>query len=599
MSHWWEDKESAHKKLVPLVGNIREHQNYRHVENLRHLRLYGNFEILGLNSYQYNQPSATRGLDHRVTLNIVQSCVDTAASKIAKNTPRPMFLTSGGSPKQQKKAKMLQKFIDGAFYETRINQTTPLTFLDAGVFGLGGVKVYSRFAKICAERVNVDEILVDDAEGFYGTPRNLYQTKAVSREILLKAYPKHKAAINALPRVDGATTYPAMDFADLVQVNEAWHLPTRDDAKDGRHVICIEGADLENEVWERSGFPFAWYRWNPKLFGFYAQGLAEQLLGLQVEINKILRIIQVAQHLLSTPAVYVEKGSEVLTSHLNNMIGRIIKYRGTLPQVISHGAINPELYQHLERLYAKAFEIAGISQLSAQSKKPEGLDSGKALREFNDIESERFMQAGKRWEQYHVEISRLFIQEAREIAKKEPEFAVRAKNKRFIEKIKWAEVDVPEDEYIIQTFPTSGLSQTPSGRLKEVQEWLQSGMVDVDTGRELLDFPDLEAHESVKSASRKLVREVVSKILEDDEYTSPDQFWDLAYCVSYGTMSYNRAMLDGADNDSLELLTRFIETANSLLQASQPAPAPAPGGMPELGQPQAPPVSDLMPLDAA
>ena len=54
--------------------------------------------------------------------------------------------------------------------------------------------------------------------------------------------------------------------------------------------------------------------------------------------------------------------------------------------------ISQDLFMHLDRLYNRSFEIAGISQLSAQSSKPSGLDSGRALREFSDIESERFQR---------------------------------------------------------------------------------------------------------------------------------------------------------------------------------------------------------------
>jgi hypothetical protein len=44
--------------------------------------------------------------------------------------------------------------------------------------------------------------------------------------------------------------------------------------------------------------------------------------------------------------------------------------------------MHPEVYSHMERLFGKAYEIAGISELSATGKKPPGLESGAALEDL-------------------------------------------------------------------------------------------------------------------------------------------------------------------------------------------------------------------------
>ena len=49
--------------------------------------------------------------------------------------------------------------------------------------------------------------------------------------------------------------------------------------------------------------------------GFFGQGLAEQLQGLQLEINKTLRTIQVSMHLVSVPKQLVEASSKLVSSH--------------------------------------------------------------------------------------------------------------------------------------------------------------------------------------------------------------------------------------------------------------------------------------------
>jgi hypothetical protein len=595
-NYWWNAKEGeANQGLSQIVRHLRENQNYRHEDNLRHVRLYGNMDVVGLSTGNYSRPNAA-GINHRVTLNVIKSCVDTAQAKIAKNKPRPTFLTEGGNPKKQRQAKNLQKFIDGLFYKAKVRETTPKCFVDGGVFGTALVKVFSQKKEIFVERSNPDEILVDDAEGFYGSPKNLYQTKAISRNALKQRFPKYKDLIENLPRADQEKSFFRNDHADLVEVYEGWRLPNDFESKDGKHVLAVNGADLVYEPWTRPNFPFAKFTWSDRIFGWFGAGIAEELIGLQVEINKLLRAIQLAHHLLSAPAVYVEKGSEVISSHINNEIGRIIKYKGTIPVVKADGTVNPEIYQHLERLYQRAYEIVGISQLSAQSKKPGGLDSGKALREFNDIETERFMIVGQKWEQFHLDIANLCIQEAEYIYKTEGNFEILAKNKGSLEKLSWKDVRMESSEYIMQCFPTSGLSQTPQGRLADVQEMMQAGLIDPEIGMDLMNFPDLEAHYATKLAPKRLVRDTVEKILEEGEFISPEPMMDLDYCVQYGTAAYCRGKLDRIEPERMELLTRFIETANAMLGKNQPETQAPALPQPDIGQPVDPSMSELPPV---
>ena len=112
-------------------------------------------------------------------------------------------------------------------------------------------------------------------------------------------------------------------------------------------------------------------------------------------------------HLVSVPKLLVEASSKIVTAHLNNKIGGIIKYAGTPPTYAPLGGIPAELFSHLQFLVNKAYEISGISQLSAQSLKPSGLDSGKALREYNDIETERFMSVGMRYEKVFMDAAEI------------------------------------------------------------------------------------------------------------------------------------------------------------------------------------------------
>jgi hypothetical protein len=75
-----------------------------------------------------------------------------------------------------------------------------------------------------------------------------------------------------------------------------------------------------------------------------------------------------------------------------------------------------EVYQQLERLVNFAYQQAGISQLAAGSKKPEGLNSGVALREFDDNQTDRFASLSRAYDTFFVDLAYQVTDKAKEIA---------------------------------------------------------------------------------------------------------------------------------------------------------------------------------------
>ena len=90
---WWQaNKGKAHELVFNSLKHWDYKQSQRSEENLRNFRLYGNSEVLGLRAGEFQK---IRSLN-KLTLNIVQSAVDTATARIAKNRPKPTFLTEDG-----------------------------------------------------------------------------------------------------------------------------------------------------------------------------------------------------------------------------------------------------------------------------------------------------------------------------------------------------------------------------------------------------------------------------------------------------------------------------------------------------------------------
>lgn len=571
---WWQAPEfKAHEELQTYVRKLNTDQGFRAAENLKHMRLYGNQEILGFALGQYSRTGPV--VDNRVTLNVIQSMVDTVTSKTTKSEPLPMYLTDGGNWKEQRKAKKLNQFTEGQFYHNKVFEKTARQFVDASVFGTGVLKIFRRDNDTCVERVFPNEIIVDDNESIYGEPQQMHQGKWIHRETLKQQFPNHKRQIDDAKQELLDQPFNMSRTPDMIYTLESWHLATKCGANDGRHVISISGATLVDEKYDKDYFPFVFLRWTPRLLGFFGQGLAEQLQGIQIEINRILRTIQMSMHLVSVPRILAEHTSKIISEHFNNKIGSIIKYTGAAPTFMNaNGAIPQELFLHLDRLYQRAFEIAGISQLSAQSKKPSGLDSGKALRTFNDIESERFFDVGKRYERVHLEIARQLLEVARDIDK-DPEvkggYKITTPGKKFLKTIRLKECDLSDDRYIMQSFPISALSKTPSARLAEVQEMINTGMIDPQLGKKLLDFPDLQAEEDKENAHINDIDWTIDEMLENGNYLPPEPYQDLKLGVNRMQATYLELRTQNAPEDRLELLRIWMDDANEQIAESEAA----------------------------
>jgi len=613
---WWSlDNPDVPGAITGIINFLNEHQGARITQNLMSARLYGNLSVMGLNGLTYSKiASVQNALKDRISYNVCQSAVDTITSKIAKNKPRPLFLTSGGDYKIQRRAKKLSKFTDGIFYENNAYVMGPAAFRDGAIWGSGIIHVFTEHGRVKWERVIPTEIQVDEVEGFYGKPRQLHRVKNVDRQVLADLYPKKRAAIMRAQRASSDSLGGYENISDVVAVRESWHLASGPDAGDGKHVITIAEDLLFQEEWKRDHFPFAIFHWSKRLFGFWGQGLIEQIQNIQVEINKILWLIQRSMHLAGTFKIAVENTSKIAKTYFNNDIGTIIPYTDKPPLYLVPPIVQPETYAHLETLKRQAFEQAGISQLSAAAKKPDGLDSGKALREFNDIESDRFMTVGQAYEQFFLDLARLSIEEGKAIFAENKKFSVTVPGRKFVETIDWKDIDLKEDQYIMKFYPVSSLPNDPAGRLQTVQEYAQAGFISQRTAQRLLDFPDLEQVESLATAQENYLHELFERIVDADSieeaqeaYTAPEPFDDLQLAQELALEYYAQGKSNGLEEGKLDLLRQFIDQINMLnAKAAMPdpgmvppqGPAPAgPGGAPAV--PTAPPVSDLLPNVAA
>jgi hypothetical protein len=598
---WWEVKKSEGDKVAAhvfaIVNRIRENQNERRLDWLRYARLYANKDIDATLS---GLPRVA--IDRRLSFNVTKGNVNTACAKISKAKPRPLFLTTGGVYSQKKRAKKLTQYMDGVFTDCKVYRHTKKAFRDAAIFGTGLVKAFTENGKVKVERVFPDEVVVDDIDGREGEPQELHHVIAVPKRVLEHAFKITGDKLKALSMAKTASElYKANDarINERVVVIESWKLPSAEGADDGRHTISVSNETILDEKWVHKFFPFAVMRWEEALLGFWGEGIASQLVGIQLEINNVLQRIKESLETVAIPRVFVEDTAGVSISNLTDEIGGIVKYRGAKPEFSTPRGLGQESYDFLEYLYNKSFQETGISQLSAQSKKPAGLDSGVALREFQDIETERFVLVGEAWQDLHLDLAYILIALQRDLEESGEKQKVKVKGKGFIETINWKDVDMEDDKFIMSAFPTNFLPRTPEGQLQFTQELVQSGFCTQEEAMSLLNFPDLERFFNLRTAAMDDIEKMLEDMLEHGKYQPPEPYTDLKLALRMSQSALLRAKADGVSEDNLELVRRFMEDVQNIIVIGTPPPpvAPVPNAGPgAIGAAAPPPVSDLIPI---
>lgn len=619
-SKWWaQPDEVIHEHLWPLVHKIRMEQTTWRERLFKFERLYETGEITA--STWGRSHGHTVDLSNRLSYNVGKSCVDTAASKIAKNKPRAFYLSDKLNWEYGRRAKNMTKFMEGMFgtigtgEEKDIYGVGRKSFVDGGVQGTGALKIFkTKDHKIKVERTFVSEILVDEVEGRYGQPRQMHHTRLAFREVLMDLFPEHKAKIERVNRADTKMRDESSQSygTDFVEVVESYHLPSGPGSDDGKKVICIENCTLHVEPWKKEYFPYVFFRWTSPLRGFYGIGLIEELYGIQYEINKLLKTVQMAQHLMATPQVWLEIQARTVASQISNEIGGIRYYKGRPPIFMTPQAMSGEVYQHIESLYRKAYEITGISLLSATSQKPAGLDSGVALREYNDIQTERFSLVEQRWEDMYMSAANIIEDLCNDMADAGHDPTVEVKDGKHIQRLSWKQIRLPKDRRIVRPHPANILPTTPAGKLQKVQELTQTGFFTKEEALDLLDYPDLAPVISLKTAARNDIRDMIERIIDTGVYENPEPFQDPMQGRAYAQSYYLQARAAGApesvQENLIQLMLDFDAEADKLakkqaeMQAQAQAAAvaqqaPPPDAAP-VAQPEAAPTSDLMPVTA-
>lgn len=592
---WYmEPDETLYEQVFGRVRQLKNFQIARRYELWMYKQAYdgrfGTAPHATLYSPGVRAPSAGQ---FGISANIIKSVIDTACAVIAKGKPRAFVLPNKGDYRLKRKCKKLTKFLDGAMAHANVYQNSDNVFRDACIYGDGQIIIYPKGGEICSETVKIDELFLDAVDGMYDKPQEMHWAHPVPRRELAKLYPDDAHAINeARSAWRGDMTF--MGHADMVEVIYSWRL-----GPDGRRTVSIATKTLESEPYTKDYIPIVRFHYSCPTYGPFGEGIAKNLFGLQRTLSDVLRGIVKSIRMFAVPRIWVNRRAGVAQQNVGNEIS-VNLYDGDKPVFDTPPAAAPDIYAFVQWIIDYAYKQEGLSQLSANSEKPPGLNAAVALRTMRDIESQRFAITGQRWqEEYYKQVAEVVLDTAAEVYKDKGKLSVNVPGRDFVETIDWSEVNMKRDLYEVAIWETNMLPLQPEGRLQAVTEYAQSGVMPREVIISQLDNPILNDWISEETAPRDNIEAAIDVILNDGRYVSPSPIGNLQLALELAQKAYLRADIDEHEPEKLALLGRFIADCKQKIQAMQQPPMPPPGtappGAPPAGQAPPPPPAPLAP----
>lgn len=565
---WWlvSDDEKA-DKLFAEVDRISEETIDRAQSVIEASALYGDLAYLpGYSGIDRVLPAS-----RRISHNVIATATDALVAEVTQTKPRPMAVTIGGDYTDHVRARKLTEYWDAKFQETNVYELGRQAVRDAIISGLGILRAYrarpgSPNDEVLVERIWPGSFVIDDRGAIDVMPRSCYIRRQIDRTYLQKLYPDKADEIQRARHPQEKFWFTQAMRDDMVEVIEGWHLPSGPDGKDGKHIISVSTVELFVEDYEEQDFPLAFVRPVPPQRGFWGESIVKRAATAQFELNKLLRRVQESMHLHAVPRVFVNRGAGIVKPHFTNDIGILIEYDGQPPVYMTPNSMSADVYAHIDRLENWIYKEMGISQLSASSLKPAGLNSGRALRVYNDTQSRRFINLERSYEQMHCTLAAQITALERAISMENPKHEVVYESRGQKMVIPFREIDLKKGIMRTQIAPTSALPTSPAAKLQDLQEMVAAGTIDQETFLTLADVPDFESIRDTVVAPLELLEKRFDEMLETGQYTMPEPYMDLKRGINLCALYIQKSEVKGASEDRIDLLRQWLGDAKNIVE---------------------------------
>ena len=494
------------KDITSAVSSLKALQSNRRGKYYRNYRRYNYTPFADLENISspsvvgyFEQPAEVEEDTTRTPqINIIKSCIDTLTSKIAQSKVRPFFNTQNGSFKDIQTVKQAQAFFDLYYDLQNVNKKVSEAFRDSCIFEKGVIYIDEVTKEIY--KALPWQVFVRPAEVTYGKITRIYYERKDYPTTLLDEKLVKKANAESCDYVVYGIYYDTFN-----------HIK----------AILINNKVVDTIPYTPSKVPFIFLHYCSPIVGDTSQSVVDMLNSIQLEIDNLMMKIKDASQLNPALTFCVPKGSSVKTSQLNNRVGQILEYNATpnmtgSPVTVATPAfIDGQYMQLVEELKQSAYELVGISQLSAMSTKPTGLDSGVALSTMENIESDRFETQLNQVIRAYVDIAKTCIEVFPEEDSILPE-----DNHRL--SIKWKDIVEESNKMVIQFSAADSLSKDPSTKLQQLQMLAQTGIIPQTRIAQFMELPDIQSGYSLSNNAINAVLTCINDCIEKDNFEVPD-----------------------------------------------------------------------------
>lgn len=558
------------QKILNAISELKNYNESRMGKYRRNFRRYNYTPFASIENVKnpsvvgYWQLDESPETDTTATpeLNIIKSCIDTLTSKIAQSKVRPFFNTQNGSFKDIQIVKQAQAFFDLYYDMQKVNHTVSMAFRDCCIFDTGVIYIDPEEKKI--SKALPYHVYIRPAEKTYGKLTRVFYER--------KDYP-----VSLLP------SNIAEKYSNYEYVDYGLYYDTLNKTK----AVTVNGVLEKDEVYKGGCIPFVFMHYCDPIHGTSSQSIVDMLNSIQLEIDTLMAKINDASQLNPANTYFVPEQSDIKVTQLSDRTGNVVKYRatpnmtGSPVTVATPPFIDGQYIQLLNELKQSAYELVGISQLSAMSAKPSGLDSGIALSTMENIESDRFETQLNQVIQAYVEIAKICI-----AVFPEDETILPESNMHI--SVSWRDIVEESKKMIIQFSAADSLSKDPSTKLQQLQQLAMSGIIPAARIAQFMELPDIQGGYGMANNAVNAVLTVINDCIDNNNFSIPDYmpFTMLKEEIINTQLSLKAA--SSKENDNLEDIAKLQKLYDLTEQkerewqstlAPQPQEGqPAPGG---------------------
>lgn len=523
--------------------NYKYRRNYRYYNATKGVSLENikNPMVLGYYNNAMREFGEEEDTSPNPQLNVIASCIDTLHSKLAQSKVRPFFNTINGTFKDIQAVKQSQQFFD-VFYDVQnVNKKVSDAFRDAMIFDTGVIYINEATQNI--ERALPFQVFVRPAEVHYNNITRVFYEQKDYPVTLLPEKVLAKFKNKSLQYVDFGVYYDTFNKVKAYTANNSLVLA---------------------EPYESNAIPFVFLHYKNPVLGNTSVSVADMLISIQQEINILMAKIKDASQLNDAMFYMVPEGTNLKVTQLNNRVGNVLTYKpiagiGDPVTVATPRFIDEQYTALLSDLIQKAYDMVGISQLSAQSRKPSGLNSGVALSTMEDVESDRFETQLNQVIRAYIDIAKTCIKVFPQDNSILPEISTRVS-------IKWKDVVRESDNMDIQYSGADNLSKDPSTKLQQLQQLAMAGVIPSARIAQLMQIPDLEMGYSLTNNAIDAVMATIKDCLENDNFDIPEfiPFELLKEEIINTQLSLRAADKDGKNKKDIAKLGKLYERVEDM-----------------------------------